>query len=184
MPEWGEYFDAASNGTVRLGPSFKARSVFDPGSTTATAEIKSLVSASPISERLAKLVRNYRVRGHIIAAVDPLGTPRPVPPELKLEFYGFTGSELDTIVNLPTLHYDQPLTVREIFERLRNTYCGSIGVQYMHIDDLAVREWLQRRMERTENRLQLSRAEQLRILTRLTDAVVFEEFLRRKFLGA
>jgi 2-oxoglutarate dehydrogenase E1 component len=72
----------------------------------------------------------------------------------------------------------------QALEKLRNTYCRSIGVQYMHIDDLIVRRWLQRRMESTENRLQLAREEQLRILTRLTDAVVFEEFIRKKFVGA
>src|SRR2546422_4189297 len=54
----------------------------------------------------------------------------------------------------------------------------------MHIDDLGVRRWLQRRMEPTENRTQLTREEQLRILTRLTDAVTFEEFIRKKFVGA
>jgi 2-oxoglutarate dehydrogenase E1 component len=54
----------------------------------------------------------------------------------------------------------------------------------MHIDDLSVRRWLQRRMEATENRTQLTREEQLRILTRLTDAVTFEEFIRKKFVGA
>ena len=69
-------------------------------------------------------------------------------------------------------------------QRLRNTYCRSIGVQFMHIDDPAARQWLQHRMESTQNRLALSREEQLRILMRLTDAVIFEEFLRKKFLGA
>ena len=69
-------------------------------------------------------------------------------------------------------------------DRLRNTYCGSISAQFMHIDDLEVREWLQRRMEESQNRLKLSRDEQIRILTRLTDAVIFEEFIRRKFVGA
>src|SRR3989449_7936564 len=54
----------------------------------------------------------------------------------------------------------------------------------MHIDELGVRRWLQRRMEPTENRLQLTREEQLRILTRLSDAVTFEEFIRKKFVGA
>jgi len=60
----------------------------------------------------------------------------------------------------------------------------SIGVQFMHIDDLFVRHWLQERMERSGNRINLSRAEQIRILTRLTDAVIFEEFIRKKFIGA
>ena len=75
-------------------------------------------------------------------------------------------------------------TLGAILQRLQNTYCGYIGVQFMHIHDLAAREWLQRRMEDTENRLKLSRDDQLRILTRLTDAVIFEEFIRRKFVGA
>ena len=79
---------------------------------------------------------------------------------------------------------DRLLPLREIIERLRNTYCRSIGVQFMHIDDYAIRYWLQERMERSQNRLALSRAKQLRILTRLTDAVVFEEFIRKKFIGA
>src|SRR4029077_7244221 len=72
----------------------------------------------------------------------------------------------------------------QILERLRNTYCRSIGVQYMHIDLLAERRWFQRRLEETEHRIQLTRQEQLRILTRLTDAAIFEEFIRKKFIGA
>src|SRR5256885_15434139 len=87
-------------------------------------------------------------------------------------------------VQSEAFQYDGPLTLGGLLDRLRNTYCRSIGVQYMFIDDLRVRRWLQRRMEPTENRLQLTREEQLRILTRLTDAVTFEEFIRKKFIGA
>src|SRR5260221_306899 len=75
-------------------------------------------------------------------------------------------------------------TLRAILGRLRNTYCRSIGAQFYHIDDLVLRTWLQERMEATENRSKLSRREQLRILTRLTDAVIFEEFIQKKFIGA
>jgi 2-oxoglutarate dehydrogenase E1 component len=189
-PEWRAYFVAADNGgsdgAVKLGPSFKPRSVFNPAESAPIerAFLRLDPRAANVSDRLSQLVRNHRVRGHIIAAVDPLGMTRPCPPELKLDFYGFSESELDLLTNSATLHYDTPLTIREISQRLRDTYCRSIGAQFMHIDDLAVREWLQRRMESSQNRLQVSRAEQLRILTRLTDAVVFEEFLRKKFLGA
>ena len=76
------------------------------------------------------------------------------------------------------------MTLRRIIERLRNTYCRSIGVQFYHMDDLKVRRWLQERMEGTENRCVLSRKEQLRILNGLTSAAVFEEFIQRRFLGA
>src|SRR5882724_203183 len=187
--EWREYFAASVNGadaTVQIGPSFKPRSVFNPVETAATnhSRFQPQPRAENLSERLHQLVRNHRGRGHIIAAVNPLGATNPCPPELELDFYGFTEGELDLLVNFPTLHCETPLTVREIFQRLRDTYCRSIGAQFLHIDDLKRREWLQHRMESSQNRLELSRNEQLRILTQLTDAVVFEQFLRTKFLGA
>src|SRR5580704_14939455 len=187
--EWREYFAASANGadaTVQIGPSFKSRSVFNPIESSAInhARFQSDPRADTLNDRLHQLVRNYRGRGHIIAAVNPLGATHSCPPELKLDFYGFTESELNLLVNLPTLHCETPLTIREIFQRLHDTYCSSIGVEFLHIVDLDRREWLQHRMESSQNRLELSRGEQLRILTRLTDAVVFEEFLRTKFLGA
>jgi 2-oxoglutarate dehydrogenase E1 component len=187
--EWREYFAASINGadtTVQLGSSFKPRSLFNPVENRAAEYDPQHVDPREenLSERLHQLVRNYRGRGHIIAGVNPLGATNPCPPELELNFYGFTESELNLLINFPALHCDTPLTIREIFQRLRDTYCRSIGVQFLHIDDLKRRQWLQHRMESSQNRRQVGREEQLRILTRLTDAVVFEEFLRTKFLGA
>jgi 2-oxoglutarate dehydrogenase E1 component len=135
-------------------------------------------------DRVDQLIRVYRMRGHIIAQVDPLGLTRPSPPELDPAFYGLTEADMDRLFSCETLYCESPLTLRQILERLRNTYCRFIGVEYMHIDDLTVRRWLRKRMEPTENRLQLSREEQIRIFTRLTDAVTFEEFIHRKFVGA
>ena len=100
------------------------------------------------------------------------------------EFYGLTESDMERRFACETMHSEGTLTLREILERLRNTYCRSIGVQFMHIDDSFVRHWLQERMEGSGNRINLDRAEQIRILTRLTDAVIFEEFIRKKFIGA
>src|SRR5690606_30131029 len=76
------------------------------------------------------------------------------------------------------------LTLREIETLLRTTYCSSIGVQYMHIDDPEPKHWLQEKMEKSRNKIDLPRERQLRILTRLTDAEIFEEFLAKKFVGA
>lgn len=189
VPEgWRNYFAAGENGdgdgTAQLGPSFRPRSLFNPGMPLAPERAPGSRLEARLGDRLNQLIRNHRVRGHMIATLHPLATARPCPPELKLEYYAFTEGELNLLTTCATLPYDEPLTIREIFERLRNTYCRSIGVQFMHIDDVAVREWLQRRMESSQNRLPLAREEQLRILTRLTDGVVFEEFLRKKFLGA
>ena len=137
-----------------------------------------------LQNRVNRLVRNYRVRGHNIAAVDPLGLPRPMPPELELEYFGFSEDDLDRVVSHEPLRAEGPMTVRQIYEHLRDTYCRSIGVQYMHIDNFDIRRWLQDRMERTRNRIQLTREEQIRIFSKLTDAVAFEEFIHRKFVGS
>jgi 2-oxoglutarate dehydrogenase E1 component len=186
--EWQRYFAEASdgkkNGHSQLAPSFAPRSIFNPSVAPAAAVLPQDPRAAGLQERVYEMVRNHRVRGHMIAKIDPLGAVRPVMPELELDFYGFTETELNTLVNSATLPYNTPLTVREIYERMRNTYCRSIGAQFMHIGDAAIRQWLQRRMEIAQNRLELSREEQVRILTRLTDATIFEEFLRKKFLGA
>ena len=199
-PEWREYFGQVANGELRFpqphfGPSFKPASLFNPsvsgsaggslarGSSAANALTAAGVPHG-IQDRIYMLIRLYRVRGHRIARIDPLGRIPPTPKELEPEFFGFTQADMDLPVHSETFQYDGPLTLGQLLQRLRNTYCRSIGVQYMHIDDLSVRRWLQRRMEMTENRLQLTREEQLRILTRLTDATTFEEFIRKKFVGA
>jgi len=190
-PDWQRYFSQFAENEFRFPkprfqPSFRPFSIFNPPSSLVSPKRGRLADpeVAALQDRVYVLTRLYRVRGHRIAQVDPLGLPRPIPQELPPEFFGFTEADMDSPVYSETFQYDGPLTLGKLLERLRNTYCRSIGVQYMHIEDLSVRRWLQRRMEVTQNRLQLSRDEQLRILTRLTDAVTFEEFIRRKFPGA
>ena len=191
VPEWRAYFSSVANGELRFpkphfGPSFRPFSLFNPPSARPQAKraIGGDRTMAALQDRIYLLIRLYRVRGHRIAQVDPLGQPQLTPPELEPEFFGFTEADMDLPVHSETFQYDGELTLGGLLQRLRNTYCRSIGVQYMQIDDLRVRRWLQRRMETTENRVQLTRDEQLRILTRLTDAVTFEEFIRKKFVGA
>jgi len=191
-PDWQKYFAQIAEGEFRFpkprfGASFRPFSLFNPPAVQPPAARGRLAGPelAAMQDRVYLLTRLYRVRGHRIAHVDPLGLPRSVPEELTPEFFGFTEADMDMPVYSETFQYpDGPLTLRELLQRLRNTYCRSIGVQYMHIDELKVRRWLQRRMETTQNRLELTREEQLRIFTRLTDAVSFEEFIRRKFPGA
>jgi 2-oxoglutarate dehydrogenase E1 component len=189
VPEdWRVYFESLGkeNGfekSARFGPSFRPPSVFNPagGNGSAAAE---QADVACLQEHVDQLIRNYRVRGHTAAKIDPLELPRPRPKELDLDYYGFREADMRRRFSFDTFPNEGLLTLAEILERLRNTYCRSIGVQFMHIDDLAVREWLQQRMERSQNRLQLTREQQLRILTKLSDAVVFEEFIQKKFRGA
>lgn len=142
------------------------------------------MSIAQLQDRVDQLVRGFRVRGHLEAKLDPLGRPRPANRDLHPDTYGLLPSDMERSFSTRTIFGDNTRTLGEIVQRLRNTYCRSIGAQFMHIDDHDIRNWLQNRMEGTENRLRLDRQTQLRVLTRLTDAVVFEEFVRRKFVGA
>jgi 2-oxoglutarate dehydrogenase E1 component len=140
--------------------------------------------AARIQDRVNNLVREYRVRGHLVADLDPLGFPRPDSPELSPEVYGLREEDLRRPFNSGALENVMGGTIDAILTRLRNTYCRSIGAQFMHINRRNIRDWLQRRMETTENRLELSHDVQRRIYARLADATIFEEFVRRKFVGA
>jgi 2-oxoglutarate dehydrogenase E1 component len=137
-----------------------------------------------MQDRIDQLVREYRVRGHLVAQLDPLGLFRPECPELSPTAYGLSDKDLNRPFDATSLDNVSGGTLHEILTKLRNTYCRSIGAQFMHIDNRNVRDWLQRRMETTENRLELSHEVQRRIYTRLADASIFEEFVRRKFVGA
>lgn len=171
------------NGLV-LAPEVAEELEHEPTSPAASGRTRELHNFTRKQEYVDLLIRNYRVRGHLIAKVDPLGIPRPMPPELEPSFWGLSEADLDRRFSTYSLAGSNDQTLRDIMERLRNTYCGAISAQFMHIDDLEVRQWLQKRMEESQNRLTLSRDQQIRILTRLTDAVIFEEFIRRKFVGA
>ncbi len=188
-PDWRRYFQGLSEGNgfsknQTLFPTFKASSLFNPPGAGGNGAAAEQATGAILQERVDQLIRNYRVRGHMAARLDPLDIPRPAPPELDPEFYGFTEADMDRRFACEAMCAGGTLPLREVIERLRNTYCRSIGVQFMHIDDSFVRHWLQERMESSSNRLSLSREEQIRILTRLTDAVIFEEFIRKKFIGA
>ncbi len=135
-------------------------------------------------DRVDQLIRAYRVRGHMIANVDPLGIQRPDHRELDPSFYKLTDEDLDTAFSSRTIFGTETLTLREIIQRLRNTYCRSIGVEFMHIHDIESKNWLQERMEGSENRLEIPADRQRIIYTRLTDATIWEEFIQKKFLGA
>jgi 2-oxoglutarate dehydrogenase E1 component len=168
---------AAGNGAVNGKSATPSPHVSDAGATA-------LESGVVLQDRVDQLVRAYRVRGHMASSIDPLGIPRALPEELEPSYYGLRDEDMKRAVSAVTIAGAGTRTVRGILEHLGNTYCRSVGVEYMHIDDLEARWWLRDRMEGTQNRIALSRESQLRILTRLTDAVIFEEFIQRKFTGA
>jgi len=152
-----------------------------PGFDTISTE-QEMMSTAATRARVFQLVNAYRVRGHNFAHIDPLGQRPKAPPELELSNFTLEGADLDKPFPTVNLAGTPPITtLREIVDRLEETYCRTIGVEFTHIEDPAKRIWLQRRMESTRNRLEIGREDQLRILSKLSDAEIFEQFIHRSY---
>ena len=181
---WKRYFEEfslAAQSEALFAEQHEVSSKKDSNSTEPAPDVLWLAR---MQERVDQLVREYRVRGHLMARIDPLGLTRKGPPELDPQSHGLTDEDLKRPFTSPTLEYANGRTLADIIEKLRNTYCRSIGAQFMHIDNRNIRDWLQRRMETTQNRLTLSHEVQTRIYTKLADATIFEEFVRKKYQTA
>lgn len=182
-PEWQTFFESFDPEDSEIDftslPVASNSSASSPDHNTTNSR-----SVAQLQDRVDQLIRGFRVRGHLEAKIDPLGRPRATNNELNPESYGLLPSDFPKNFSARTVDGQNFRSLEEIVDLMRQTYCRSIGVQFMHIDDHDVRNWLQTRMEGSRNRMQLHRKTQLRILTKLTDAVIFEEFMRKKFLGA
>jgi len=136
------------------------------------------------SIRALMLIRSYRVRGHLEAQLDPLGLTQPKPhPELDPKTYGFTEADLDRPIFLDFVLGKETATLKEIIAICRASYCGSIGVEFMHIQDPDQKSWIQRRVEGAPWLTAFDVAAKTRILSDLTDAEGFEAFCARKYVG-
>ncbi|MEA3028911.1 MAG: 2-oxoglutarate dehydrogenase component [Sphingomonadales bacterium] len=130
------------------------------------------------------LIRTYRVRGHLAADLDPLGlAQREMPAELTPEYHGFAGGALDRPVWLGGALGLEKASVREIVEILRRNYCGHVGLEYMHINDLEERRFLQERMEGKDAEIVFTPEGKKSILTKVVQAEQWEKFLARKYVG-
>lgn len=133
-----------------------------------------------------QLINAYRVRGHLIADLNPLGVQPGYHPELDPATYGLTIWDFDRpfiIGNLATSEKATVATLREILETLRQTYCGRLGCEYMHIQHPEEKRWLQERMEPQANNWPIADTDKRRILLKLLQAEGFENFLHTRFVG-
>ncbi|KAL4441839.1 hypothetical protein ABPG77_003755 [Micractinium sp. CCAP 211/92] len=188
---WASFFHSMDMG-VSAEAVAEAYDAFERG------EVASPLTAAAISNqtiqesmRLLLMVRAFQVMGHYAAQLDPLGLDeRPPVKELDPAYYGFTEQDLDREFYLGTWNMEgfmaesRPVrTLREILARLKETYCGSIGYEYMHIPDSERCNWLRARIE-TAERQEYNQEEKLRILDRLTWSEMFESFLANKYTAA
>jgi 2-oxoglutarate dehydrogenase E1 component len=136
------------------------------------------------SIRALMLIRAYRVRGHLLATLDPLGLEKPrMNPELDPSTYGFTDADWDRPIFIDQVLGLTNPTLRQIVDRLKATYCGQIGVEFMHIQEPEQKAWLQERIENVQNQTEFTSEGKRFILQRLTAAEGFEHFLQLKYTG-
>ena len=129
------------------------------------------------------LVHSYRELGHFIADLDPLGHNRASHPLLELGEFNLTPSDLDRTVGSGSFLGQTDGSLRDLIDKLRETYCRTLGVQYMEISDKAQRDWLAQRMEPILNKPNFSPEESRAILFQLVAAEEFERFLHTRFVG-
>ncbi|WP_413601726.1 multifunctional oxoglutarate decarboxylase/oxoglutarate dehydrogenase thiamine pyrophosphate-binding subunit/dihydrolipoyllysine-residue succinyltransferase subunit [Curtobacterium sp. Curtsp57] len=131
--------------------------------------------------RVQELINSFRVRGHLMADVDPLEYRQRTHPDLEIESHGLTFWDLDREFVTGGLAGTTSAPLRDILGVLRDAYCRTVGIEYMHIQDPEQRRWVQSRIEVPYSKP--SKEEQLRVLGKLNEAEAFETFLQTKYVG-
>ena len=136
------------------------------------------------SMRALMMIRTYRVRGHLLANLDPLGLTHPDEPvDLTPQWHGFQEADMDREVYLGGFLGLERATPREILAILRRNYCGTVGLEYMHIGDVEERRFLQARMEGKDAEISFTPEGKKAILNQVIEAEQWEKFLGRKYVG-
>jgi len=205
-PEWAAFFDElqdeapdvlrdlrgaswAPNGTAVIGTEtaaevMKTNDANGPAANGA-APGHVLSDATRDSIQALMIIRSHRVRGHLYAELDPLGLEQPLShTELDPESYGFSEADYDREIYIhDRLGLGEKAPLRDIVEKVRATYCGHIGVEYMHITSTEEKVWIQDRIEGIRNQTDFTDIGKVTILERLTEAETFEQFLNVKYTG-
>lgn len=129
------------------------------------------------------LIKAYRSRGHLLAHTNPIRERKDRQARLTLADYGLSDADLDTTFQSGAFLLGKPATLRDILAALEKVYAGTIGFEYMYIREMDVKNWLRKKIEKEALEFDPTDAEKERILSKLNEAVVFENFLHTKYLG-
>ncbi|WP_299739763.1 2-oxoglutarate dehydrogenase E1 component [uncultured Roseobacter sp.] len=136
------------------------------------------------SIRALMIIRAYRIRGHLVADLDPLGMREMTPhPELDPKSYGFTEADMDRPIFIDKVLGLETASMREILSIVKRTYCGTFALQYMHISNPEEAGWLKERIEGFGKEVSFTREGRKAILAKLVEAEGFEKFLHVKYMG-
>jgi len=170
---WAAFFEGFEFGSASLAA----------GQKTAASEPHYSAADSSLQTRVDSLVYAYRTLGHTIALIDPLGEKRPDQPLLSLEEHKLADVSLDTGVSSRYFLSGRKMSLRELIDSLQKVYGGPVGAEFMHIQNLRVRNWLRERIEARDPKQQDQPATQKLRLRSVLKAETFEQFLHTRFVG-
>ena len=194
---WKRFFSSLNEDELSVlsdfgGPEWKKRetNVIDDISfdkvvrSSASVDFASFKTSTLDSIRALRLIRAYRVNGHLIANLDPLNLhEKNYHPELDYKSYGFTDNDLDREIFVDGSLGLETATLAEIIKILNKTYSSSIGVEFLHIQSVEQKQWVQERIEEVHNKTNFTTQGKKAIYQRLVESELFEQYLDKKFLG-
>ncbi len=178
-PSWRYFFEG-----LELGEAAQKSTASEPlqGALRTEPRSTSIVDFS-LESKVAELIIAYRELGRLLADINPLSPPPTTHPLLELSRFGLKSSNLDQTYSAGHLIGMGPSQLKDIIAKLRDIYCGSIGVEFTHIQNLEERNWLQHRMETSLNRESISPSNRNKILKRITESESFERFLHTRYVA-
>ena len=194
---WKSFFSSLNEDEISIiadfgGPEWKKRdtNVIDDISfdkvvrSSSSVDFNSFKTSTLDSIRALRLIRAYRINGHLIANLDPLNLhEKNYHPELDYKSYGFSENDLDREIFIDGSLGLETATLKEIIKILNKTYASSIGVEFLHIQSVEQKQWVQERIEEVNNKTNFTTQGKKAIFQRLIESELFEQYLDKKFLG-
>jgi len=194
---WKTFFSSLNEDELSIisdfgGPEWKKRdtNVIDDISfdkvvrSSSSLDFNSFKTSTLDSIRALRLIRAYRINGHLIANLDPLNLhEKNYHPELDYKSYGFSENDLDREIFIDGSLGLETATLKEIIKILNKTYASSIGVEFLHIQSVEQKQWVQERIEEVNNKTNFTTQGKKAIFQRLVESELFEQYLDKKFLG-
>ena len=194
---WGSFFNSLNEDDISVlgdfgGPEWKKRpsNIIDDVSLDTAIRLAPSINADSFkvstldSIRALRLIRAYRINGHLIANLDPLNiSKKDYHPELDYKSYGLTDNDLDKEIFIDGSLGLEKAPLKEIIKILKETYSSSIGVEFLHMQSPEQKQWVQERIEEVRNKTIFTLEGKKAIYNRLVESELFEQYLDKKFLG-
>ncbi len=180
-PSWRSFFQGFDFGMTTYN---EEQAVHQMANMASNAVQSGAASDKILKEfNVLKLIDGYRTRGHLFTKTNPVRDRRIFLPNLQLENYGLSNDDLNTVFDAAKVLGHQPSTLQDILTHLRNVYCQHIGIEYMYMRNPEWIQWIQDRININDNQPNFTNDQKKNILSKLNEAVSFENFLHTKYVG-